>query len=291
MGNVDYARSVFPTVEFEQQYPTRQIEGCSIFFDPVMYARLFGRGVMRTVLSLVTEDVFWEHYVVEPLAGPGVIFFLVGVTWTLRQRRQLGVGLWAMWLFLPLVLMSALNTCPPRPSHTVVAIPVMAVLVALGIWLLCDLLQRLLPAMSVRWIGWIGSALVLVVALSGLDTYFVRMPQKYMPDLENVMIWRAREMGRGATLVLIADEAHLSGPEVYEWGFRSLAPEINYYKVSVDELETTDLRVLCGTPCHVFYLPQDAQAVEARLRAELGDGVVLKHFDSDGRVIGLEFAP
>ena len=75
--------------------------------------------------------------------------------------------------------------------------------------------------------------------------------------------------------------------------------DVNHHSLPLDEVGTTDFRVLCGhldsqrdPACHVFFLPGEvADAVETELRRQLGDGTVKTHTDASGWTIGLEFVP
>jgi len=285
-GNAFYGETIFSTAEITRRYPLWQVGREQVFFEPKLYGLLVGRGVLRTALNMVTDGVFTEHYIVGPMAGPGTAFFLAGLAWTLGQCRRLPVVLWTVWTLLCVVLFSMLNTFPPRMSHMTPSIPALAVLAAVGIWLLSDLLRRFIHP---RWAGRIGVVLTVVLALCGLRTYFVVMPRRYRPDLENVMFWRAQEMGRGSNLVFVEGAPYAPGFRV--WGIDQFDLGVEYHGVPAEEVQATDFHALCGTSCRVFFLPKDAEAVLAQLHAQLGEGTIRSYVDPKMRIIGLEFEP
>jgi len=290
IGNAFYGKAIFSMAEITRLYPLVHIGRQSVFFEPRLYALLLGRGLVRTVLSLVTGEIATQHYLAGPLAGPVPIFFLAGLAWVLGQCRRLRVVLWAMWVLVCMVLLSVLNTFPPRPAHMATVIPALAVLLAAGIWLLSDLLRRLLPTMRPRWADWVGVVLTVALALWGLHTYFVVMPQQHVPDLENVMFWAAQRMGRGSSVVFVVDEPY--PPEFRVWGIDEFDLGVEYHGVPAEEMDSTDFRALCGTTtCRVFFLPENADDVLAQLRAQLGEGSVQTHVNREGQPIGLEFVP
>lgn len=283
-GSAYYGQAVFSMEEITRLHPLRQLGQHEAFFEPRIYALLVARGLIRTGVSLVRDGVARYHYLVGPLAGPLPVFFLAGFGWMMSQWRRFSATIWMMWIVACAILLSALNTFPPRAAHMVPIVPALAVVTAVGIWLLVDLMQHLLEGVSVRWVGF---ALVVTIVLSGLRNYFVVMPQRYMPNLENVMFWRAREMERGSNLVFVIDEPYSLDFSV--WGIDKFDLEVDYHSVPAEEIHTTDFHVLCETSCRVFFLPKNAAAVEKQLRADLGEGTVKTRVDAEGRTIGLEF--
>jgi 4-amino-4-deoxy-L-arabinose transferase-like glycosyltransferase len=290
-GNAFYGDSVFSFDAITRLYPLWQAGREQIFFEPRLYTLLIWRGVLRTVLSLVTSGVATEHYLVGPLAGPGVIFCLAGLAWTLSLSRRWRATLWSAWAVLGALLLSGLNSFPPRTAHMAAIIPALAVLTAVGIWSLSGLLQRIVPP---RWADWVGVALVTVLVLFGLRAYFIDMPEQYRPNLDNVIFWRARELGEGANLVIVLDESHKPGYRTWGLDDFDLGFDlgVEYHMMQTAEAQAADFGALCdNAPCRVFFLPQNADAVLPQLRAQLGAGTVQTHVDSAEQVIGLEFTP
>jgi len=289
-GNAFYGESIFSLGEITRLYPLREAGREEIFFEPRLYTLLVERGVLRTTLSIITDGVTREHYVVGPLAGPGVIFFLAGLAWMLSLIRKWRAMLWIAWTVLGALLLSGLNSFPPRTAHLAVIIPAISVLAAVGIWLLSGLLRRIVPS---RWAGWAGVAITVVLAISGLQAYFVEMPQQYRPNLDNVIFWRARELGEGADIIVVLDESHKPGYRT--WGLDDFDLgfdlDVEYHMLQTTEAESADFCALCDDVCRVFFLPQNAGVVLPRLRAQLGTGTVQAHIDSAKQVIGLEFTP
>ncbi|MDY6874652.1 MAG: glycosyltransferase family 39 protein [Chloroflexota bacterium] len=286
IGNTMYGEAVFSPDELTRLYPLWQFGEQRVFFEPRLYALLFGRGMVRTWLSIVTGGIATQHYLTGPLAGPAPIFFLAGLAWVLGQCRRLPAVLWALWVLVCTLLLSVLNTFPPRPAHMATVIPALAVLSATGIWLLSDLLRRFVRP---RWADWIGIVLTVVLVLCGLRAYFVVMPQEHVPNLENVMFWAAQEMERGSNLLFIVDEPY--SPEFRVWGIDQFDLGVEYHSVPSDEVHRADFRALCGLSCRVFFLPERSDEILAQLQAQLGAGSVQTHVNREGQPIGLEFVP
>jgi len=294
IGNAFYGEAMFSPDEITRLHPLWRLGEQRIFFEPRLYALLLGRGVVRTALSMVTDGIATMEYVVGPLAGPGTVFFLAGLAWALGQYRRLPAVLWTVWVLVCATLFSVLNTFPPRAAHMAPIIPALAVLLAVGIWLLSDLLRRFVRP---RWADWVGVVLTVVLALWGLHTYFVEMPRRYVPNLENVMFWAAQKMDRGSNLVFVVDEPY--PPEFRVWGIDEFDLGVEYHSVPAEEVQAADFRALCGMTtrpshgeaCRVFFLPESAGDVLAQLHAQLGEGMVRTHVNREGQPIGLEFVP
>jgi 4-amino-4-deoxy-L-arabinose transferase-like glycosyltransferase len=293
-GSAFYGETLFSPDQLTRLYPLQHVGQHRIFFEPRLYALLVVRGVLRTGLGIVADKVATQHYLVGPLAGPGAIFFLAGLAWALRRLRRWQAALWIIWAFSCVLLLSVFNTFPPRATHLVPIIPALAVLTAVGIWSLSGLLRRILRGL---WADWVAVGLTVALALWGFHTYFRVMPQRYVPDLQNVMFWRAQEMGSGSKLVFVADTPYPVDFTVRDIDEFRLG--VDHYTLPPDQVNTTDFRALCGhfdTPhdpaCRVFFLPgEDAAAVEAELRRQLGNGTVKTHTDAAGWLVGLEFVP
>jgi len=286
VGNVLYAQDFFSLQELTRLYPLWQLGEQQVFFEPRIYALLMGRGLIRTVLSLLTEGLFARHYVVAPLAWPGTVLFLAGLGWTLGRLRDLRGMLWATWTLCCLLLLSAFNAFPPNAAHMTPLIPALAVLTAQGVWLINDLFYRFIPS---RWIHAIGVLLTAALVTLGLRAYFVRVPQQYAPNLENVMFWRAQEMEPGANLVFVLEEPY--PPDFSVWGIEHFDLGVVYHPLPAEQAGTADWSALCGSDCRVFFLPERAESLLPQLRSELGAGRTQMHLDADGRAIGVEFAP
>jgi 4-amino-4-deoxy-L-arabinose transferase-like glycosyltransferase len=293
-GSAFYGETLFSPDQLTRLYPLQHVGQHRIFFEPRLYALLVVRGVLRTGLSFVADKVATQHYLVGPLAGPGAVFFLAGLAWALRRLRQWQAALWIIWTLSCVLLLSVFNTFPPRATHLVPIIPALAVLTAVGIWSLSHLLRRIVRCL---WADWVAVGLTIALALWGLHTYFTVMPQRYVPNLQNVMFWRAQEMGPGSKLVFVADTPYPADFTVRDIDEFRLG--VDHYSLPPDQVSATDFRALCGhvdalldPACRVFFLPgEDADAVEAELRRQLGDGTVKTHTDAAGWPVGLEFVP
>jgi 4-amino-4-deoxy-L-arabinose transferase-like glycosyltransferase len=288
-GNVFYAQMVFPDSGVSD-LATVGVGGQELFFDARLYGLLIARGLLRGGLNLVSDWVVQQHYLVGPLAGPAGLFFLVGLGWTLARRRRWEMLLWPVWAGVGLLVLSALNSFPPRTAHLAVVFPALAALGAVGIWLFVELLHRFLPF---RWVDAFGVLLTAVLVCFGLYSYFVEMPERYPPGLDSIILWRGMEADPGTSLLYVSDPAHpfgyrMWGMSDYDLGFDIAA---TIHQVPLEELAETDLAALCGGDCRIFFVPEQGVDVLTQIEAKIGCGSTLEHQDYWGNTIGVECVP
>ncbi len=162
------------------------------FFNLSIYINLIMRGFIRTFLSFnVAAGLIREHFITAPLAGiAGAAFFTIGMFISLVQFRKLGHYLLLYWFAVNIILLSALNTAPPRHQHMVSVIPLIALWTSLGLVSTVNGLSHLyFHNHKLRLI--LATTLTIGVAITGLYSYFVKMPMLYRPDREQVMSWAA----------------------------------------------------------------------------------------------------
>jgi 4-amino-4-deoxy-L-arabinose transferase-like glycosyltransferase len=167
-----------------------EIDKTTLFFSPELYAIMLLRGTARSIISLHTPYLVSEHFIFSPLAGPvGVLFFIVGSFFSLaRFRQKRSLFLW-IWLVVNLLVFSAANTFPPRHQHLVGIIPVIAILSGLGLVAFIDLLASMFPRLRGNGQAWVMGLLAIWAAANGLSNYFVTMPGRYLPSMEQIVNW------------------------------------------------------------------------------------------------------
>lgn len=209
--NVFYGRAYYPDeVLFQYAEPLR-IGYQELFFQPVVYLHLLLRGFVRSVLAF--HSPFFggqEHFVETGLAGGGLTgtFFVLGSVLALARWRQFRFGLLLLWLAGGLFFLSIINTLPPRPTHLVVTIPVLALITAIGLVSFVTVFSQSLGQnfMRVDPPRWRASLLVVLTALMafvGVQQYFGPLGQKYPANFEQLVAWTAVRLQRPAVANLV----------------------------------------------------------------------------------------
>lgn len=286
VGNAFYARDFFPGADLSRLYPIWNVYGQELFFEPGVYARLLARGALRTALSLVSDGYITQHYIVGALAGPGAIFLVAGVGSTLANLRRVRGVVPLAWASTTALLLSVVCTFPPRDAHMVPIIPALAMLAAVGIWLLAEVLRGAaghLPA------DLLGIAITLAIMVISLRTFFVVMPQQYKPNLEHVMVWTARETPRQTAMVFILNDPY--PPDWRNWWMEQLGIGDRFRAVSAEDVSGPEIYALCQPECRAFFLPADRDRLLPLLVQTLGQGELRTYRDRDGRPIGYAYAP
>jgi 4-amino-4-deoxy-L-arabinose transferase-like glycosyltransferase len=285
-GNAFYGRHLFPEAVLSYLYPIWNIYGQELFFEPHVYVILLARGVLRTAFGLVSGGYVTQHYIMGALAGPGAIFLVAGLGWALANLRRVSGAMSLLWVFTCALLLSVACSFPPRDAHLVPIIPALAVLTAVGIWLLAEAPRRAVG----RWLAdLLGIGITLTVMVLSLRTFFVAMPQQYKPNLENVMLWTARETARQSSVVFVLNAPY--PPDWRNWWMEQFGMGDRFRTVLVEDVSHVDIHALCQPECSVFFLPADHDRLLPLLVQTLGRGELHSYEDRGGKAIGYSYRP
>lgn len=288
-NNLFYARDIVPAEQLADVSALR-IGQQDVFVEPGLYAGLLVRGTLRTALSFHTSAVGRDPYLIGALAEPFGLLYLIGLAWCVARLRRPGYAIWPVWLALGAFVLSAMSSYPPRAGLMLPIAPALAVLSALGLIAGVEMMAHALGGVPgrVKLIGAIG--LVIVLGAIGLRAYFVDMPDRYPPDLENAMFWQAQSLPRNATLMLItADDLP---PDYRPWGVREFDLPVAFMRLRPDQLASDAWpKVACVNQCAVFFKANEREAITPGLRQAFGNGTLVEYEDSDGNVSFYRFVP
>jgi 4-amino-4-deoxy-L-arabinose transferase-like glycosyltransferase len=202
------ARAIYSGTELIQAIKPIKIGFNEIFFDARLYGELFVRGGIRTLVDLFSPFVVHEHYVTTGTAGAiAPIFFSIGLFLALRSWKNIHSNLLIIWFFLSIVVLSILSSFPPRHTHMVVIIPVLALLTGIGAVTCSEtLLQQCVERYNlIKKYG--GFVLIMagafIPAAAGLYQFFVVMPQNYPPTFDGITAWIATRTTTPISIVFI----------------------------------------------------------------------------------------
>lgn len=235
---VDYAESIFSENPNLSDQQIVSIDHHQLFYEPLLYFRLIGRGLIRTGLAFYHEGLITEHFITGSLLVPvAALFFSFGIIYSLRRLRDPGYLLILIWFICALLCLSVFNTFPPRQQHLVPLIPVMALFIGLGIVVFTELMISWIRSNS-RWrkllrLGLIGIATV-VICLAGIQDYFVKMPRTYRPNLENFVNWYGLQHASDTHFVYLYDDPKLANWQPYL--FRQIIQDVEYNSADVNEV-------------------------------------------------------
>lgn len=186
--HTSFATQFFPLEEIARDPTTILSSDGTLFFNPRVYAWLVTRGLVRTLLSFELPDVQSGHFISAPLAGfAGAIFFTIGLAISLRAFSKPRHLLLLCWFAVNVLLLSTFNVDPPRASHMLSVIPLLALWTGLGLVACAGALAQVHPGPGLRTA--ITAALTLIISMAGLYSYFVLMPAIYRPAPEQILSW------------------------------------------------------------------------------------------------------
>lgn len=300
--NVNYALAFFPAGELYRDNPPIAVGAETFFYRPDLYARLLVRGIVRSLLVFQQGSLVTEHYMASPLAGPlGAIFYFIGLVLALRNLRRREFILILFWWFGGTLLLSMINTFPPRYQHMVPIIPSLALFSALGLVTTVDVVtQAFRSPRAPRLVGSVRrplavlplailSVLVAVIVATNLRNYFVEMPQEYLPGIEDIIAFQAIHVAEPTNVVYVYDEQRDEGWT--PWMIVYVPTQVVYRSVSAASLQDAPLVLQPGRPTIVYFYEQDAEVVKVALQKSLvlGDIQPTIYRDDLQRVIGMSY--
>jgi hypothetical protein len=203
--------------------------------------------------------------------------------WAGRECAPAPIGRDSGWLLLGGFLASALSAFPPRAALLLPIAPALATLSALGLTAGVDVLSSVIGSVPerIKSYGLIGATLVL--ALLGLRAYFIEMPQRFSPDLDNAVFWEAQTLKPGADLTLVQPDGV---PDNYiPWGMQQFDLGVNYHLIKKADVPITDWNGLCPSgECRFVYVSADRDSVYPYLAQTYGERVPAEVRGADGAV-------
>ena len=162
------------------------------------------------------------------LAG---VFSVLGMAWAAAHWRDRRYFLLLLWFWAVIISGGMLTESPPSSQRLVIAIPAVALLVAVGLEQSIRLVGRLL-ASRWRWDNLALGLLVAILAVSNIHFYFVEFTPLRRYGSQNgetatMLGYYLRDLDRGTQVYLFG------APRIY-WKFGAmtfLAPEVSGYDV------------------------------------------------------------
>ncbi|HEU4327062.1 MAG TPA: glycosyltransferase family 39 protein [Roseiflexaceae bacterium] len=285
LPNSFYASSLFSEDELYRDYAPITIDDQTFFYRPDLYARLLGRGVVRTMLVFHYKGIIYEHFISGPLAGPSVAsLYVLGLALLLARPKRPGHLLLLLWFGAGLVLLSMINTFPPRYQHTVPIIPALAIMLGLGIAALADTLAQEFSGRARTLIGGsLTAALVAAMLVSNMREYFVDVQEAYPPPAAQIIGLAGLELREPRRLVYVVSDPQEG--TALPWLLEQFPNKALYHTVTRDDLASGTFQLEPQQPYTVFFRERDRDVVEPFLAQRLGHPVTPKlHFTPLGDV-------
>lgn len=255
--------------------PVFEAGGNELFYNPKIYLVLLVRGLIRTLLIFQKPWLNSEHFIAFPLAGTvGVLFYLVGFGAMLKRIREPRSLLLLAWFVVTIFGLSILNTVPPRHTHMVSGLPLLALLTGMGIHVLASAIATVRQAFS-RLKPAFLAVLAAVVALGGVYDYFLLMPSRYHPPPDQIISWAAL-YAKGETFVFVySDKSELD--MVTPYAITEFRPDASYRALPLEQFLSSP-QAYEGKKYLFFYMPASARDVEPTLAQIFGDSLIRRYF-------------
>jgi 4-amino-4-deoxy-L-arabinose transferase-like glycosyltransferase len=286
-ANIDYANALFRKEELFRDYPPIEIGYEQLFYRPDLYARLLTRGIIRSFLVFHHDQLITEHFISGPLTGPWApCFYLLGLILTIAGMRQVNNRLLAIWFFMGLLLLSIINTFPPRHQHLVSIIPSMSILIALGIVLVADTFSHFVRKRRALLSGIMAVICFYMLACTNLYNYFITVQDQYVPNFENRISFAALELDEPTEMVLIYDNPEKK--EFIPWIIKNIPTNANYQTIAYDEI--THFKIDEARRIIFFYEGEDQEDVLRALKSAIGEIINPTYYHNrEGNIIGASY--
>jgi 4-amino-4-deoxy-L-arabinose transferase-like glycosyltransferase len=281
--NVFNGSQFYSNSELFKYAPVIHFEGNDLFFNPPIYAVLFSQGLIRTLLAFQNSGLISEHYIAFPLTGTiGVFFYLLGLGFIIKHCKESRNQLLILWFMTIVVGFSALNTVPPRHTHMVAVIPALAILIGLGVDAIAESLATLIGRM--KKVGFpILATLLAVVAIGGLYDYFVRAPEKYRPQPDQIMSWAGLD-SHGESFIYVNPDA--SQMDFKPYIMDEFDTSISIRTVAWDDVVSGTQGFQSSLKTILFYPPEIASKMNSILAHQWGETFIQRTFyNSDGNPV------
>lgn len=274
--NTFNGRLFYSEEELTAVAPFFELGGNELFYNPQIYLILIARGILRTLLIFQKPWLISEHFIAFPLAGTiGVFFYLVGVGAMLKRLKEPRSLLMALWFLVIIFGLSILNTVPPRHTHMVNIIPLLALLTGLGANVLANACAAAVRGLA-RWKSVALGILVGIFSLGGIYDYFVLMPGRYHPQPDQIISW-ASLYATDEALVYIYEnqsEVDLVRPYIAD----EFRPEVSYEVISFEQFRADPQAYATDDKYILFYPPGLAEEVESILAQTWGEQLIRRYF-------------
>lgn len=214
--NTFYGKFVFGDERISQ---TRllTVNEVEIFYDPFLYWILLVRGVVRTAAALFDPIGYYDHQILFGLAGIGsAVFFILGLGAVFRKPENLETIVPALWFLSGFFFLGVIASIPPRPTHLVAIIPVLALIAAVGLvsWIENITISSKPGQININLKKWLTGGILTAIAGISLFQYFFMVPVVLSPpNQDDYLAWLGRQANEPAKIILIDHIATFHNPE------------------------------------------------------------------------------
>jgi hypothetical protein len=286
--SVFYARTYYSDADLSQTMPIVQSERYpAIFYQPLIYSELLTRGWIRTLLTLFDPYIVSEHFLISALTGVITpIFFAIGFVLFLRKWKQSRFGLPLIWLISGLIFLSIIGAFPPRHTHMVSLIPVIALIAGAGLCAIVETLSEYLPERFLPFRTALASVLIAAISLSifyaGAKKYFVTMPDTYPPAFEDYVSWVAWRTEKPVEIIYLGPT---NVPHRVAYTVNTKMAPHTYLNVDFKTFSPQE-HIVPGMPTILFWDANTQEGYEFLERVPKGFSKPVAYQDKAGNILG-----
>lgn len=211
------------------------VANVDIVFDTGGWARLLGRGLLRTLFAFQRTDLVQHHYIAGSLGGPLISALLLpGVALTVRHVRRPGYALLLLWTLVAILVLGVLSAFPPAQAHLVTIIPAVAVIYAVVLLTLGEVAARFVRVGQVYIVVGLAAVAAMFFAGLGVREYFYNADRQFTPAMDMVISFLAQDLAPGEQVAFVYSGDKYQG--WVPWGIHWFDMESRYVSIRADKL-------------------------------------------------------
>ena len=234
-ANAFYVRAMFGET-VPDSWRSIRVADVDIVFDTGGWARLLGRGLLRTLLAFHRTDLVKHHYIAGSLGGPLISALLLpGVALAVRHVRRPGYALVLLWTLVAIIVLGVLSAFPPAQAHLVTMIPAVAIVYAVVLLTLAEVVARFFRVGQAYIVVGLAALAVVLFAGLGVREYFYNANREFTPDMDGVISFLARDLRPGQQVAFVFSDDKYQ--DWVPWGVRWFDVDSRFVSIPADKLE------------------------------------------------------
>jgi hypothetical protein len=262
-SNALYVHAIFPQMDLSR-FPSITVSGVNLLIDPLLWLRLTGRGLLRTLLVFHRGDMVEAHYISGSLGGPLISALLLpGLALLVRRWQEPAPAMTLIWFFVCLFGLSVFNAGPPQWTHLVAITPSLAIVYAYLLAELSRFVMRHVADAQAAAVAALTASAVAVFCVLGAREYFTNANTYFTPTLD-VLIWfETLDMEGDDTVVFLYQDPQYEG--YVPWGVNAFHTGTHFVALPDRKLGELDGLQQIRSAEVIFIAPNDHQTLMFQL--------------------------
>lgn len=286
--NTFYGRFVFGDERIDQTNIFK-INDIEVFYDPTLYGIILLRGIIRTAAILFDPIGYNDHQIFIGLTGSSIssLLFVLGLGVSLFNYRRIQYLTSSVWFLAGFFFLGVIASIPPRPTHMVAIIPVLALISAIGLISLLDIFTNnivISHKSNIAIKNYCTAGMLFVATLMGYFQYFVIMPYIVAPpNQDDYISWLGRQIPVPANFILVEHYGTNRNPKDETLG--NLTPH-NVISLTQEDLEIKLFQIKNWNNFVAFFSLQNSKKYVEQIADQIPNSIIKMGYAPSQRLRG-----